>query len=714
MRQAMEQRRIVRAHIEIALAASVVACTTAPETITSVRKPTGLDVKPPLAGAAPTPFARTLFLLMSLALVLATACQDHDPLSPMPPRHMTPKMNRLVADGEVAVVSPTAINGADEVLGFLWVGNEYHTGISVDGVGYDLGIFDTASTNSVYPEAINGRGDVVWFEIDGNDSYSLIWRPDSARATHGTMQRLPDSRRGDTRVTDLNDAGQAVGYLADATGIVLWHDGQVIDLPNPPGAVAVFQPHINVVGQIVGAATDGANTLHAFLWTPSSPNGTAGSFLFLDPPGGGNAEAVAVNQYGQVVISSFPIGRSWLWTPTAPNGKDGHFTLLANSYGDLIATDINNRGDISASGSGPQSPFGGSVGHAFLWRPATPNDTTGIAIDASPDVGFDYISGASAGFISEESNGTVQIFGTFADSFYGYDRIWTLSGFDVPQTLTASISWIGYAYEGREILFDGRGTVPYSTSLRFQWDLGDGTTATGSTASHTYADNGTYAVRLTVTDAEGHTNTASQSVLVSNVAPTGALVASPTTVNEGGSYVLTLSSLNDAPADLQSLRLALDCGDGRGYQPLATTGSLTCAAPNEASRTARAQIVDKDGAVTEYAAAVSVLNVAPAITILNAPATIAAQNTYTLSFKFNDPGLLDKWGYYFDWGDGTYTSIMSIATQGTTLSGSHRYDVLRKAGIKSANYTVTVSVIDNGGGVSTASVPVVVTSNGHP
>ncbi len=140
---------------------------------------------------------------------------------------------------------------------------------------------------------------------------------------------------------------------------------------------------------------------------------------------------------------------------------------------------------------------------------------------------------------------------------------------------------------------------------------------------------------------------------------------------------------------------------------------MTCSAPNDAARTARAQLVDKDGAVTEYAIPISVVNVAPAITIVSAPSTIASQNTYTITFKFSDPGLLDRWRYSFDWGDGTSTSITNVATQGTTLSGSHRYSGPKK-GVTSASDTVTVSVIDDGGGVSTAKVPVVVTTNSHP
>ena len=50
------------------------------------------------------------------------------------------------------------------------------------------------------------------------------------------------------------------------------------------------------------------------------------------------------------------------------------------------------------------------------------------------------------------------------------------------------------------------------------WDFGDGATATGAGASHTYAAPGSYPVRLTVTDDDGATSTATETVVV-DVAP---------------------------------------------------------------------------------------------------------------------------------------------------------------------------------------------------
>lgn len=48
---------------------------------------------------------------------------------------------------------------------------------------------------------------------------------------------------------------------------------------------------------------------------------------------------------------------------------------------------------------------------------------------------------------------------------------------------------------------------PDGNALTYAWDFGDGATATGVTAGHTYANTGTYPISLTVTDTHAATNT---------------------------------------------------------------------------------------------------------------------------------------------------------------------------------------------------------------
>jgi len=57
---------------------------------------------------------------------------------------------------------------------------------------------------------------------------------------------------------------------------------------------------------------------------------------------------------------------------------------------------------------------------------------------------------------------------------------------------------------------------PEGSISSYDWSFGNGTTATGVTASHTYGSDGTYTITLTITDSAGATDSTSTSVSVSD------------------------------------------------------------------------------------------------------------------------------------------------------------------------------------------------------
>jgi hypothetical protein len=71
--------------------------------------------------------------------------------------------------------------------------------------------------------------------------------------------------------------------------------------------------------------------------------------------------------------------------------------------------------------------------------------------------------------------------------------------------------------EDTKVIFNGRGTRDNYEVVGYEWDFGDGTTATGDTATNVFEEPGTYTVALTAEDAVGQTATDSLTLDVTDV-----------------------------------------------------------------------------------------------------------------------------------------------------------------------------------------------------
>ncbi len=103
----------------------------------------------------------------------------------------------------------------------------------------------------------------------------------------------------------------------------------------------------------------------------------------------------------------------------------------------------------------------------------------------------------------------------------------------------------------------GASSDPDGLIAGYAWDFGDGQTATGVQATHTYQRSGTHTVTLTVTDNRGGTATAEQQVSV--VIPNSAPVAAFTFTTSGLEVSFDASGSTDADGD--DLTYAWDFGD---------------------------------------------------------------------------------------------------------------------------------------------------------
>lgn len=210
------------------------------------------------------------------------------------------------------------------------------------------------------------------------------------------------------------------------------------------------------------------------------------------------------------------------------------------------------------------------------------------------------------------------------------------------------------------------------TIASYAWDFGDGSLATGPTASHTYLQGGSYNVTLTVTDNQGATNTTSQGVSVVAPPPNQPPVAAFTS---GSTYLAaSFDGTTSSDPDGTVASWAWDFGDG-------STGSGSTASHTYAAAgtyQVKLTVTDDKGAQT------SVTN--PITVVANQPPVAAFTPSVTnLAASFNGSASSDPDGtvasYAWDFGDGA---------TGTGVTASHTYAT-------AGTFTVTLTVTDNAG-----------------
>ncbi len=148
-------------------------------------------------------------------------------------------------------------------------------------------------------------------------------------------------------------------------------------------------------------------------------------------------------------------------------------------------------------------------------------------------------------------------------------------------------------------------------ALTFAWSFGDGGSAVGTNATHTYAQDGTYTVRLIVTDALGLADTVFTTAQVANVTPVIAAFNGATLL-PGESYTAA-GSFSDPGAD--SWTATVNYGDGSGVNGLALTGKSFSLAHTYSAAGAFTVtvVVNDDDASATRTQTVTVLTIAAAL-----------------------------------------------------------------------------------------------------
>jgi predicted outer membrane repeat protein len=257
--------------------------------------------------------------------------------------------------------------------------------------------------------------------------------------------------------------------------------------------------------------------------------------------------------------------------------------------------------------------------------------------------------------------------------------------------------------EGSSVTLTATGSDREGQPLTYAWDLdNNGSFETpGQSVSFTGIDGPSdHTVAVQVTDNGGLTATAQSTVHVNNIDPT-ATFNTPSSVNEGDSFALSLTNPVDVSADLVSLQYAFDCGSG--YGAFSTSNTATCTFVDNPGVTVKGKVQDKDGGITESTTTVIVNNVAPAVVApVVLPEPSVEGSSVTASATFTDPGVNDApFTCTVNYGDGSGNLPGTII--GYTCTGPvHVYSAF-------GAYTVIVSVTDKDGGAGSKSTIHIVT-----
>ena len=253
---------------------------------------------------------------------------------------------------------------------------------------------------------------------------------------------------------------------------------------------------------------------------------------------------------------------------------------------------------------------------------------------------------------------------------------------NAPPSITA-VSIPATGTEGSPASLVGAATDVTSDPLTYTWDFGDSSVGTGASVSHTWVEDGTYTVTLTVSDGDGGTDTASGAITIANAAPV--ITASSFGSGDEGDPIPFSVSWTDAGI-LDTHTVAWDFGDsasGAGASP-------THVYADDGVYTVTVTVTDDDGGSVSASGTATVGNVAPVVTASNIPDGDEGE-LLTFTVAWSDAGAADTHSVAWNFGD---------SGNGSGASATHAY-------ADDGAYTVTATITDDDGG----SVTVTATAN---
>jgi len=222
-----------------------------------------------------------------------------------------------------------------------------------------------------------------------------------------------------------------------------------------------------------------------------------------------------------------------------------------------------------------------------------------------------------------------------------------------------------------EVTFTGSvsgGTAPYT----YSWNFGDGQSSSSQNPSHTYSSAGTYTVTLTITDST--TTQASASITITAQTQISALAASCTASPTSGDIPLIVNFTGTAAGGISPYTYSWKFGDGSSSSSQNPAHTYSSAGTYTITLTVTDSAASQATASTEVTTSASVHEVTVPDTP-EGPSTGAPGVSYTYTTGGASCSQGHSVEYYFDWGDGTYSSWLSSTSASHIWSAAGTYAV---------------------------------------
>lgn len=351
---------------------------------------------------------------------------------------------------------------------------------------------------------------------------------------------------GDDTASTQEDSSVSIAVLGNDTD----PEGQIVSL------VSASQPSHGTV------SVDTANGSVTYVPTADFHGSDTFTYIITDGNGGIDSAVVTITVVG---VNDLPVADA----DSATTDEDSTVVI------DILAGDVDVDGDSLAITS-VTSPSNGSV-----------TIQNGAAV-YSPNANF-FGTDAFTYIISDGQGGTAS----------ASVSITVNSVQDAP---VARAGLDQTAAEASVVVFDGTSSSDVDgDSLSWQWNFGDGVTASGSVVSHAFADNGLYTVILIVSDGQGNSTTDTLEVAVSNVAPVAG-IAGPSGAVRGQVRIFSVTGSDVSSAD-QTAGFLYSVNWGDGSLISTVSGGASASISHAWSTTGNFQIqvtvTDKDNGTSE-------------------------------------------------------------------------------------------------------------------